>query len=182
GLDETDTIELGHHQVGEQQLVFAGAQILERLLRRAVPSGSVALDLQRGAQRLHLRHLIVHHEQPGRHASASRDSSGRPDESPTVASSARACRRSFRRGGLFSTRLTSGGMSFSATSRCPQPVSMITGVIGEAALTAAATRRPSTCGIPRSVITSANGLPAFTDAVKVSMPACPPPATVTACP
>src|SRR6185312_9969137 len=50
---------------------------------------------------------------------------------------------------LFRTRFTCGGMSFSATSRWPQPVSMITGVVAETALTAAATRRPSTCGRPR---------------------------------
>jgi hypothetical protein len=57
---------------------------------------------------------------------------------------ARASRSSLRSGGLLSTRSTWGGMSPSATKRRPQPVSRITGVEGESAFTALATRRPST--------------------------------------
>ena len=42
--------------------------------------------------------------------------------------------------------------------RWPHPVSMITGVAGDACFTPAATCRPSTYGIPRSVITTAKNM------------------------
>jgi hypothetical protein len=57
-------------------------------------------------------------------------------------------------GGLLRMRSTYGGISPLSTSRCPHPVSRITGAEGRVAFTALATAYPSTCGIPRSVITT----------------------------
>jgi hypothetical protein len=53
-------------------------------------------------------------------------------------------RSAFGSGGLLSTRSTWGGTPLSATIRRPQPVSSTTGVEGDSAFTALATRRPST--------------------------------------
>src|SRR5882762_5227123 len=57
------------------------------------------------------------------HADSTRTSAG----SGGAASLASAARNSASRGGLLSTRSTCAGMSFSASSRLPQPVLMLTG-------------------------------------------------------
>ena len=57
---------------------------------------------------------------------------------------ASASRSSRSRGGLASTRSTCAGRSPSACSRCPQPVSRMTGASGAMDFTAFATWRPST--------------------------------------
>src|SRR5213596_3748383 len=69
---------------------------------------------------------------------------GAPAWAAVVVNSASVERNSRSLGGLLSTRFTCGGISFSATSRWPQPVSRITGVAGAALLIDAATLRPST--------------------------------------
>jgi hypothetical protein len=81
-------------------------------------------------------------------------------------SSARAARNSRSFGGK---RLTSAGTSRSLARRRPQPVSRTIGVVGEAARIAAATLRPSTFGIPRSVNTIANGSVAEEPALKADL-------------
>src|SRR5688572_21783450 len=95
------------------------------------------------------------------------------------ANSASHWRSSVSLGGLLITIDTPGGISPEATSRWPQPVSMMTAVPGAAALMAAATERPSTCGMPRSVMTTGNALPAFFASRKASIPALPPLAVCT---
>jgi hypothetical protein len=83
---------------------------------------------------------------------------------------ANASRRSRSLGGLLSTRSTWGGTSPSAIKRCPHPVRRITGVDSDAFFTKLATLRPSTRGMPKSVITTANGFPCPSAARNESIP------------
>ena len=69
-------------------------------------------------------------------------------------SSASAARNSDIRGGFPSTLSTCCGRPLSLFSRCPQPVRRMTGVSPARDLTAAATARPSTLGMPRSEMTA----------------------------
>ena len=98
----------------------------------------------------------------------------RPRATPACQPSVSAARNSRSFGGLLSTPSTCGGTSPSATSRCPQPVSMMTTVLGTADLMALATLRPSTYGMPRSVTTAANGAPTSTAQQDVATQDVPP--------
>ena len=95
---------------------------------------------------------------------------------------ASAARSSARRGGLLSIRSTWGGIASCACRVSPHPVSRMTGVCADTALIDSATLRPLTSGMPRSVMTTEKGVPFASASVKTSIPSCPLPAVVTACP
>src|SRR5579872_848408 len=95
---------------------------------------------------------------------------GQAHADTSAVSSASASRSAASFGGLLSTRSTEGGRSFSASKRCPQPVSRMTGTLGAVDLTATATVRPSTLVIQRSVMTAAKGSPCSWAVRKASIP------------
>ena len=95
-----------------------GPQRSQGLLRRAETLRGVALELQ--ACR------TARATAPPHRPRSSRRAGGRVMQT----NSASAARSSCRRGGLLSTLSTCAGVSFAAMSRCPQPVSRITGVVG----------------------------------------------------
>src|SRR4029077_8573893 len=112
------------------------------------PLSEVTLVLEGLTQGPHQGLLVVDDQQScqgGVHADST-SASGGFWGSESLASAARSAAS---RGGLLSTRSTCAGMSFSASSRLPQPVRRMTGFSAEAALTEAATLRPSTYGMPR---------------------------------
>ena len=64
--NQCDAVHLRHREVGEQQIVFAGAERRQCRGRRVVARGHVAGGFQRVAERTHLRVLVIHHQQAGR--------------------------------------------------------------------------------------------------------------------
>ena len=124
GGQQRHAVHAGHHQVGQQQVVVRVAQRAQRVLAVGESRGLVAVASQRVAQRPHRPRLVVDDQD-------ARRSGAHPARPQRLASASRSS-RSF--GGLLSTRSTHGGISPSATSRCPQPVSRITGVAGRRGL------------------------------------------------
>src|SRR4029077_11247919 len=180
GTQQRNAVDVRHGEIGQQEIERLLSQCRNRLMPGCESLSEVTLVREGVAQGPHQGLLIVYDQQSCRGAHA--DSTNAAGGSSRAVSLASAARNSARRGGLLSTRSTCAGMSFSASSRLPQPVRRMTGVNAEAALTEAATLRPSTYGMPRSVMTIENGVPCASAAAKVSMPFCPPSATVTTCP
>src|SRR3984893_16261868 len=143
GAQQRNAIEFRHREIGQQEVERLLSQGCNRLTPGCEALREVTLVLEGVTQGPHQARLIVYDQQSGcggPHADSTKASAGSWG-SESVASAARS---SASRGGLLSTRSTCAGISFSASSRLPQPVRRMTGVSAEAALTEAATLRPST--------------------------------------
>src|SRR5207237_9360337 len=143
GAQQRNAVELGHREIGQQQVERPLSQRRKRLAPGCEPLGEVTLMREGVTQGPQQGRLVVY-DQESRCRGAHADSTSASAGSGGGTSLARAARSSPSRGGLLSTRSTCAGMSFSASSRLPQPVSRMTGVCVAAALTEAATLRPST--------------------------------------
>jgi hypothetical protein len=63
--DQREAIDLRHLQIGEHYVVASRLKFRQSLSARRIASRFVAVQLERMAERLHLRDLIVHDENPG---------------------------------------------------------------------------------------------------------------------
>src|SRR3569833_1772528 len=185
-FQQRDAVHIGHHQIRQYQIEFPPLpNRRECLSRRAEARGCLMMILQGVTKRPHLRGFVIHDDDTRRNVIPRRHFPfAHSIHNPLFCCThcANASLNSFNYGGLLSTRSTCCGMSPSVFNRWPQPVSIITGVDAAACLMAVATRRPSTFGMPKSVITTSKTWPFSFACWKVSMPARPPFAGVTICP